>query len=112
MLAVLICAAPVARAASSSSSSSHSNPQQIDPRAVAADLLERIARERFGNLSVAELKLVRHAPYRELAWSSPSDDPDNPLNNPAHGKSWDADRTIRAPIIVWLMTDKDASALV
>jgi len=68
-----------------------------------------MARDRFGNLSAAELRLVRRAPYRELAWSGPSDDPDNPLNNPAHGKSWGTDRTIRAPIIVWLMTNKDAS---
>lgn len=112
MLAIVICTARVTRAASPSSASSQANPQQIDPRTVAADLLERMALERFGNLSVAELKLIRHAPYRELVWSSPSDDPDNPLNNPAHGKSWGADRTIRAPIIVWLMTDKDASALV
>ena len=53
--------------------------------------------------------MVRRAPYRELAWSSPSDDPDNPQNNPAHGKSWGAERTIRAPIIAWLMTDREAS---
>jgi hypothetical protein len=112
ILAVLICAASVARPASSNGSSPQSNFKQIDPRSVAADELERMARERFGSLSVAELKLVRHAPYRELAWSGPSDDPGNPLNNPAHGKSWGADRTIRAPIIVWLMTDKDASARV
>ncbi|HTT75978.1 MAG TPA: hypothetical protein VMF50_08360, partial [Candidatus Binataceae bacterium] len=108
ILAILICAAKTALAASVSSASPP-NPQQTDPRAAAADLLEQMARDRFGNLSAAELRLVRRAPYRELAWSGPSDDPDNPLNNPAHGKSWGTDRTIRAPIIVWLMTNKDAS---
>ena len=109
ILAIVICAVTLARADSPNVSLQPSNLQQIDPRAAAADELEKMARQRFGNLSAAEVKLVRHAPYRELAWSSPSDDPDNPLNNPAHGKSWGADRTIRAPIIVWLMTNKDAS---
>ncbi|HEX4209638.1 MAG TPA: hypothetical protein VHY56_04535 [Candidatus Binataceae bacterium] len=104
--------ASITRADQSNSISSSSTPQQADPRAEAADLLEHLARNRFGDLSAAELRLVRHAPYRELAWSGPSDDPDNPLNDPAHGKSWGADRTIRAPIIVWLMTAKDASAQV
>jgi hypothetical protein len=98
ILAVVICASSIARAAPPNGSSPQSNFKQIDPRAVAADELERMARGRFGGLSVAELKLVRHAPYRELAWSGPSDDPGNPLNNPAHGKSWGADRTIRASI--------------
>jgi hypothetical protein len=112
ILAVVICAASVTRAASSTVSSPQANPQPIDPRVASADLLERMARKHFGSLSAAELKLVRHAPYRELAWSSPSDDPDNPVNNLAHGKSWGGGRTIRAPIIVWLMTNKNASALV
>jgi len=77
--------------------------------AVAAKALEQMARARFGNLSPAELTLVRMAPYRNLAWAGPSDDPNDPSNDPSKAAAWSPDRTIRAPIIVWLLTDPQAS---
>ncbi|MGA2410490.1 MAG: hypothetical protein ABSG46_08910 [Candidatus Binataceae bacterium] len=83
-----------------------------DVLAAASKTLEQMARARFSNLTAAELTLVRMAPYRNLAWSGPSDDPDNPTNNPAHGSAWGTDRSIRAPIIVWLMTDHSAASMV
>jgi hypothetical protein len=109
---VALCAASPAFSAPPSPVSPPSPVTQIDSQTRAANDLEQAARARFGNLSAAELRLVRRAPYRELAWSSPSDDPDNPLNNPAHGSSWGSDRAIRAPIIVWLLTNPAASTLV
>ncbi len=83
-----------------------------NPATTAADWLERAARARFGPLSAAEVKLVRSAPQRELQWIGPSDDPDAPSNDPAKAASWGLDRTIRAAIVCWLVTDHDASALV
>ncbi len=95
--------APVTRGAASSA---------LDPATAAADQLERTARERFGALSAAEVKLVRSAPKRELQWIGPSDDPDDPTNNPANAEKWGANRTIRGAIICWLLTDREAAVLV
>jgi hypothetical protein len=77
-----------------------------------SDLLERMAREKFGNLSHAELLLLRSAPGRELDWAGPRDDPDDPSNDPLHAQSWGPERTIRAPLLVWLSSDSAATALV
>ncbi len=77
-----------------------------------ADLLERMAREKFGNLSRAELLLVRSAPQRELQWAGPRDDPDDPTNDPLHAQSWGPERTIRAPLLAWLGSDPAAAPLV
>jgi hypothetical protein len=77
-----------------------------------ADLLERMAREKFGNLSRAELLLVRSAPQRELDWAGPRDDPDDPSNDPLHAQSWGPQRTIRAPLLAWLSSDPAATPLV
>jgi hypothetical protein len=78
----------------------------------AARSLERMARASFGALSQAELILVRNAPQRTLAWSGPSSDPLDPRNDPARAASWGPERTIRASIVKWLLTDSDASGLV
>ncbi len=83
-----------------------------NPAIAAADWLERAARARFGPLSAAEIKLVRSAPERELQWIGPSDDPNAPSNDPAQAASWGPDRTIRAAIVCWLVTDHEVSALV
>lgn len=108
-LAIVLTASVPAAAASSAHDRA---PAVRDPAMLAADWLERGARQRFGPLSAAEIKLVRSAPERELRWIGPSDDPDDPTNNPAHSASWGSDRTIRATIIRWLLTDREASALV
>src|SRR6202043_4028031 len=87
-------------------------PAPIDPQALASNALEQIARANFGELNVAELQFVRHAPYRDLVWSSPSSDPDNPVNDPSKGASWGKERTIRADIVRWILTEPAASKYV
>ncbi|HEV3111930.1 MAG TPA: hypothetical protein VGY99_15695 [Candidatus Binataceae bacterium] len=77
-----------------------------------SDVLEQMAREKFGSLSHAEVMLVRSAPEPDLRWGGPSDDPSDPSNNPLHNESWGPERTIRAPLLVWLITDSAASHLV
>jgi hypothetical protein len=77
-----------------------------------SDALEQMARARFGQLSTAEVKLVRSAPTREFEWAGASDDPDDPSNDPAHANGWGPERTIRAPLLIWLCSDPTASRLV
>ena len=77
-----------------------------------SDMLERMARDKFGALSRAETLLVRSAPERDIKWAGPHDDPDDPTNDPLHAESWGPERTIRAPIIAWLGSDPAASRLV
>ena len=61
----------------------------------------------------AELQFVRHAPYRDLAWSSPSDDPDNAAQRSRQGRVSGARIARFAPIIVrWILTDPAASKYV
>jgi len=80
-----------------------------DLQALASAALERMARTHFGELGDAELQFVRHAPYRDLVWSSPSSDPDSLVNDPSKGASWGKERTIRADIVRWILTDPVAS---
>ncbi len=82
------------------------------PQAAAADTLERSARASFGDLTEAESRLLKNAPYRRLVWSSPSSDPDDPINDPSKAQGWGRERGIRAEIISWLLTDAQASRLV
>ena len=77
-----------------------------------SDVLEGMAREKFGQLSRAEIVLVRSAPTREFDWAGASDDPDDPSNDPQHAGSWGPERTIRAPLLIWLCSDPAASRLV
>jgi hypothetical protein len=83
-----------------------------DSQATASTTLERMARAHFGELGAAELQFVRHAPYRDLVWSSPSSDPDTAINDPSRGASWGKDRTIRADLVRWTLTDPVASQYV
>ena len=66
-----------------------------------------LAHARFGPLSAAELAVVRSAPRRELAWVGPDANPDNPANDPAHGKDWGPERSVRAEFVRWLHTDPE-----
>jgi len=77
-----------------------------------SDVLEQAAREKFGELSRAEVLLLRSAPGRDLEWAGPKDDPDDPSNDPLHAESWGPERTIRAPLLVWLASDPATSRLV
>ncbi|MGH7840910.1 MAG: hypothetical protein ACREQT_05245 [Candidatus Binataceae bacterium] len=79
---------------------------------VAGLALERMARAQFGDLSAAELQMLRMAPTRGVAWASPSQDPNAPINDPAKSAAWGPERTIRAETIEWLLSDTQASRLV
>ncbi len=102
-VAILLLASTIANAAS---------PAPSDPQTLASAALEQMARAYFADLSPAELQFVRHAPYRELVWSSPSADPDNAVNDPAKAASWGKERTIRANLVRWILTDPAAAKYV
>src|ERR1700722_4147750 len=102
-VAILLLASTIANAAS---------PAPGDSQTLASAALEQMARAYFADLSPAELQFVRHAPYRELAWSSPSADPDNAVNDPSKGASWGKNRTIRADLVRWILTDSAAAKYV
>jgi hypothetical protein len=70
------------------------------------DNLEALARARFGDLSQAELKLLRAAPKGEMAWCGPSAKNDDPANDPAKADEWAHEREIRADLIRWLCVDR------
>lgn len=75
--------------------------------------LELLALAKFGKLSQAEELLVRAAPLGEFALCGSGSDFNEPANNPTKADSeWKGDRTIRASLIRWLCTDRQAKDLV
>jgi hypothetical protein len=114
-VAIVFFAATIAFAAASAPAGAIATPAPpapTDPQALASAALDQMARAYFGELSVAELQFVRHTPYRELAWTGPSDDPDNPVNDPSKAASWGKDRTVRAALVRWILTDAAAAKYV
>ena len=77
-----------------------------------AGSLIKMAEERFGTLTDAELRMLRAAPTRKLAWASKSEDPEDPLNDVSKAETWGKERTVRAELLVWLLSDAEASKLV
>ena len=76
----------------------------------AGTALEGMAQQKFGTaLTAAERKLMHAAPMRDVPWFGPSDDPDNAANDPAHGDKWGSERTVRAEVIAWLLSDPQPS---
>ncbi len=67
------------------------------------------ARSRFGELSAAEEKLLRCAQSGDIAYCGPSENNDDPANDPAKADGWGRERTIRAKLIRWLCIDSEAS---
>lgn len=74
--------------------------------------LEELAVARFGKLGRAERLLVRGAGARDLVWMGPGSDPDDSTNDAARGNTWRPERTIRAPLLAWLCTDREAARYV
>jgi hypothetical protein len=69
--------------------------------------LETLSCSPFGDLSIAERKIVRAAPRGDFAWCSPSHDDNDSANDPANGEAWEEQRAIRAKLIRWLCIDKE-----
>jgi len=105
-IAVLMLVAPRSFAAGSRRANSGAAGNSSSPDVV----LEAMAQQKFGaSLSAAERKLLHAAPMRDVPWFGSSDDPDNPTNDPAHGDKWGSDRTVRAEVIAWLLSDPQPS---
>src|ERR1700722_12029178 len=72
---------------------------QTDPREVPqkeqhnADVLEKLARQEFGELSVAERIFVRGATSREVRWVGTSDNPDDASNDLSKSDKWGPERS-------------------
>jgi hypothetical protein len=76
------------------------------------DDLEGRGQARFGELSQAELKLLRAAPKGVVAFCGPSAKDDDPANDPAKADEWGPEREIKADLIRWLCVDRDAASAV
>jgi hypothetical protein len=72
-----------------------------------SDSLEKMARQEFGDLSAAERTLVRGASHREVQWVGPNPNPEDPANDPAKTEKWGPERSIRAGVLAWLISDPD-----
>jgi hypothetical protein len=80
----------------------------IDPQAADGAALEQMAQAAFGKLSAAELRMLEFAPHRDLAWIGPGKGGNDPTNDPAMATRWGAERSIRAPLLAWLLTNPEA----
>jgi hypothetical protein len=73
--------------------------------------LEELARERFPDLSEAELKLLRALPNGSVAHcGDPSKGLKEPVNNPKHADTWSNEHDIRGYLIRWLCVEPDAQS--
>jgi len=72
--------------------------------------LVNLARDVFSKLSNAELTLIRTVETPEIAWCGSSTEEGDPTNRTANAGSWTKERTVRADLIVWLITDPIVSA--
>jgi hypothetical protein len=73
------------------------------------DDLIGLASLQFGELSEAELRLLRAAPLGEVAVCGPNLDPDDPQNIPANADDWGPDREVRAKLIACLCRERQAA---
>jgi hypothetical protein len=87
-------------------------PARLAADETPAAALERMARAQFGALSIAEVRMLDGAPERMLTWCGTSNDGNDDSNDPTKASKWGAERTIRAPVLTWLMSDPHASGYV
>jgi len=71
-----------------------------------------LARKQFGNLSHAELRLLRDAPRGKVAICGPSNDENDSSYDARNSDHWGPEREIRAEIIRWLCIDVHTRELV
>jgi len=83
-----------------------------DPFRKAADKMEALARDHFGDLYPAEKKMVCAAVTPEIAVCGPSDDKTDSSNDPKFSENWGHERDVRAQVIRWLCVDREAKLLV
>jgi len=74
--------------------------------------LLQLATTRFGQLSEAEAKLLRAAPKGDQAVCGPSGDFNDPSNDPSKADEWGPERRVRAELIRWLCTEREAASRV
>ena len=75
--------------------------------------LESLARERFRDLTAAEILLLREAHKGEFAVCGPNADVLDPRNDPRKAENdWGEDRTIRANLLRWICINRQAKELV
>ncbi|NNG15442.1 MAG: hypothetical protein HKM89_03095, partial [Gemmatimonadales bacterium] len=74
-----------------------------------ASELIKLAREKFGDLSTADEKVLNAVARGEVADLRSDSDEDN---DPAQAQHWSEERAFNADRIAWLCTDAPASALV
>ncbi len=74
--------------------------------------LMQLALTRFTDLTESELKVLCAVTMGEFAYCGPSDDGDDPANNPEHSDTWGGERAARAALIRWLCIDREASPLI
>jgi len=78
-----------------------------------APTIEELARAKFKDLTIAELKLLSAAALGILAdCGEPNAPPGSVANDPAQAASWNGQREIRAAIIQWICVDSEAKAKV
>jgi hypothetical protein len=69
--------------------------------------LEALARSQFEQLSEAERRLLHAVPLGQPAFCGPSQDDDDPANDPTNASNWAFERDIRAELIRWLCVDHE-----
>jgi len=77
-----------------------------------ASNLEKLARERFSNLTEAETKLLRAASTGDTARCGVTNFVHDVLNDPSSAETWGAERQIRAELVRWMCADPTATNLV
>ena len=78
-----------------------------------APTLEELARAKFKDLTIAELRLLRAVPEGALAQCGEANAaPGSAAGDPAQAASWNPQREIRAELVRWVCVDSEAKAKV